>query len=127
MESRNNISDAELEVLKELWSAPALTARQLTDRLTERTSWSDPTIKTLLLRLLRKKAVSRSREGEEKVFVYRAVMGKEEFRYQAGRSLLDRLFNGIAGDFLTCLVKNEKMSPEEIESLKRLLDKAAEK
>ena len=125
MKEKMNISDAELELLKELWQVPALTARQLTDRLLARTDWSEPTIKTLLLRLLQKNAVSRTRE--EKVFVYRALLGQEHYRYLAGRSLLDRLFNGIAGDFLTCLVKNEKMSAEEIDSLKKLLDKAAEK
>lgn len=125
MKNSVNISDAELELLRELWQVPALTARQLTDRLLERTDWSEPTIKTLLLRLLQKGAVSRTRE--EKVFVYRALVSCDEYRYLAGRSLLDRLFNGIAGDFLTCLVKNESMSPEEIESLKKLLDKAAEK
>ena len=125
MKEKMNISDAELELLKELWQVPALTARQLTDRLLARTDWSEPTIKTLLLRLLQKNAVSRTRE--EKVFVYRALLGQEQYRSLAGRSLLDRLFNGIAGDFLTCLVKNEKMSAEEIDSLKKLLDKAAEK
>ena len=125
MKEKINISDAELELLKELWQEPSLTARQLTDRLLARTDWSEPTIKTLLLRLLQKNAVSRTRE--EKVFVYRALLGQEQYRYLAGRSLLDRLFNGIAGDFLTCLVKNEKMSAEEIDSLKKLLDEAAEK
>jgi BlaI family penicillinase repressor len=125
MNKKLNISDSELEVLRELWETPSLTARQLTDKVLARTDWSEPTIKTLLLRLLQKNAVSRTRE--EKVFVYRALLGQEEYRYLAGRSLLDRLFNGIAGDFLTCLVKNEKMSAEEIESLKKLLDRAAEK
>ena len=79
----------------------------------------------LLLRLLQKKAVERTREG--KVFVYRALVDREEYRVMAGRSLLDRLFNGIAGDFLTCLVKNKSISAEEIEDLKKLLDQAGEK
>ena len=33
MDKKIAISDAELEVLKELWTASTLTARQLTDRL----------------------------------------------------------------------------------------------
>ena len=123
MNKKFSISDAELEVLKELWEVPSLTARQLTDRLLQHTDWSEPTIKTLLLRLLQKKAVKRSREG--KVFVYSAELGREEYRSHAGRSLLDRLFNGVAGDFLTCLVKNKELSQEEIESLKELLDKVS--
>ena len=79
----------------------------------------------MLLRLLQKNAVERTREG--KVFVYRALVDKEEYRYMAGRSLLDRLFNGITGDFLTCLVKKEAISAEEIEALKKILDKAEKK
>lgn len=125
MNKKMPVTDSELEVLKELWACPSLTARQLTDQLLKRTDWSEPTIKTLLLRLLQKKAVVRSRSG--KVFVYTASITQEEYCYQAGRSLLDRLFNGVAGDFLTCLVRHEKMSPEEIESLKQLLDKAGKK
>ena len=125
MNKKISITDSELEVLKELWETPALTARQLTDRVLARTDWGEPTVKTLLLRLLQKKVVKRTRT--EKVFLYSAEIGKDEYRYLAGRSLLNRLFNGVAGDFLTCLVKNEKMSPEEIRKLKELLDKAAEK
>ena len=125
MKKKISISDSELEVLKELWGAPALTARELTDRLLRRTDWSEPTIKTLLLRLLQKNAVKRTREG--KVFCYSAEIGQEEYRYMAGRSLLDRLFNGVAGDLLTCFVKNGEMSAEEIESLKKLLDEASGK
>lgn len=125
MSKKITISDAELEVLQELWDEAALTARQLTDRVLARTDWSEPTVKTLLLRLLQKNAVERTREG--KVFVYRALVDKEEYRYLAGRSLLDRLFNGITGDFLTCLVKKEAISAEEIEKLKEILDKAEQK
>lgn len=120
-----SISDSELEVLKELWDSPALTARQLTDRVLARTDWGEPTVKTLLLRLLRKKAVKRTRS--DKVFLYSAEIGQEEYKYLAGRSLLNRLFNGVAGDFLTCLVNHEKLSEEEIKSLKNLLDKASKK
>ena len=117
MNKKISVSDSEFEVLRELWETPSLTARQLTDRVLERTEWSEPTIKTLLLRLLQKKAVERTREG--KVFVYRALVDREEYRLMAGRSLLDRLFNGIAGDFLTCLVKNKSISAEEIEKTSR--------
>ena len=97
----------------------------MTERLQQRTSWSEPTIKTLLLRLLQKNAVSRS--AQDKVFVYSAVVSRDEYRYAAGRNLLDRLFNGVAGELLTCLVRNEAMSKSDIEELKKLLDDAAGK
>lgn len=120
-----NISDAELELLKELWVESPLTSRQLVDRLRTRTQWGEPTIKTLLLRLLRKKAVCRQSQG--KSFLYSAAIERDEYQYTVGRSMIDRLFDGFAGNFLTCLVRNEAFRPGELEELRRLLDeKAAE-
>ncbi len=115
------ISDAELELLKELWQESPLTSRQLVDRLQARTQWGEPTIKTLLLRLLRKKAVRRSSAG--KSFYYHAAIDREAYQYHVGRTMLDRLFDGWAGNFLTCLVNHEKLSQEELHKLRELLDR----
>ena len=118
-----NISDAELELLKELWVESPLTSRQLVDRLQVRTQWGEPTIKTLLLRLLRKKAVKRQSQG--KSFLYSAAIRRDEYQYTVSRSVIDRLFDGLAGNFLTCLVRNESFRPGELEELRRLLDENA--
>ena len=118
-----NISDAELELLKELWVEAPLTSRQLVDRLQVRTQWGEPTIKTLLLRLLRKKAVKRQSQG--KSFLYSAAIRRDEYQYTVSRSVIDRLFDGLAGNFLTCLVRNESFRPGELEELRRLLDEKA--
>ncbi|MST98457.1 CopY family transcriptional repressor [Victivallaceae bacterium BBE-744-WT-12] len=118
-----NISDAELELLKELWVESPLTSRQLVDRLQMRTQWGEPTIKTLLLRLLRKKAVKRQSQG--KSFLYSAAIRRDEYQYTVSRSVIDRLFDGLAGNFLTCLVRNESFRPGELEELRRLLDEKA--
>ncbi len=119
-----NISDAELELLKELWVESPLTSRQLVDRLRVRTQWGEPTIKTLLLRLLRKKAVKRQSQG--KSFLYSAAIGRDEYQYSVSRSMIDRVFDGFAGNFLTCLVRNEALRPGELEELRRLLDEKTE-
>ncbi len=123
MMKKINISDAELELLKELWSDSPLTSRQLVDRLLPRTQWGEPTIKTLLLRLLRKKAVKRQSQG--KSFLYSAAIRRDEYQYTVSRSMIDRLFDGVAGNFLTCLVRNETFRPGELEELRRLLDEKA--
>lgn len=119
-----NISDAELELLKELWVESPLTSRQLVDRLRVRTQWGEPTIKTLLLRLLRKKAVKRQAQG--KSFLYSAAIGRDEYQCSVSRSMIDRVFDGFAGNFLTCLVRNEALRPGELEELRRLLDEKTE-
>ncbi len=115
-----NISDAELEVLKEFWAESPLTSRRLVDRLRARKQWGEPTIKTLLLRLLRKKAVKR--QLKDKVFVYAATVGREEYQCSIGRSVIDRVFDGGAGSLLHCLIRNGALRPGELEELRRLLD-----
>ena len=119
MADRKSVSDAELELLKELWIASPLTSRELIDRLRLRTDWGEPTVKTLLLRLLRKKAVRRELRG--KTFVYAAAVGRDEYRCSVGRSLIDRLFDGEAGDLLSCLLRNGAVRPGELAELRRLL------
>ena len=101
-----------------------LTSRQLVDRLRVRTQWGEPTIKTLLLRLLRKKAVKRQSQG--KSFLYSAAIGRDEYQCSVSRSMIDRVFDGFAGNFLTCLVRNEALRPGELEELRRLLDEKTE-
>ncbi len=120
-----NISDAELEVLKEFWEESPLTSRQLVDRLQTRTSWGEPTIKTLLLRLLQKKALKRKEEG--KTFLYSNAIKREDYQYAVGRSMLDRVFGGAAGNFLTCLVNKGNLRKEELEELRKLLEDAGKK
>ncbi len=121
---KNNISDAELEVMKELWKESPLTSRQLVDNLMQRTDWGEPTIKTMLLRLCHKKAVKRSTSG--KTFHYAAAIKEADYQYSAGRTMLDRLFGGTARNFLTCLVENQDLSAAEIAELRELLDKHEE-
>ena len=91
MNKKISISDSELEVMKELWENSELNAKQLSGRLTAKTSWGEATVKTLLLRLLQKKAVKRVRK--DNLFVYSPCISQDEYRCLAGRSLLNRLFN----------------------------------
>jgi hypothetical protein len=57
------ISSAEAVVMEVLWRKGALGADEIVAALGRRQDWSDKTVKTLLNRLLTKKAIAATRDG----------------------------------------------------------------
>ena len=115
-----SISDAELVVMKVVWSHPPVTANQVVEALESRTHWKPRTIQTLLTRLARKGAVAFERRGRE--YWFRPLIAAEDFVHAASRSFLHRLFDGEIAPFLACFLEREKLTPRELEELRRILD-----
>src|SRR5260221_1701932 len=82
------ISDAELVVMKVVWSQPPVTANQVVNALEKRSEWKPKTIQTLLSRLVRKHALAFEKKGRE--YLFRPFTNAEEFAQAASPSLLHR-------------------------------------
>ena len=54
--------------------------------------WQEATVKTLLNRLLKKKAIAATRDGRR--YLYRAITRRGDYVHAESTSLLDRLFGG---------------------------------
>jgi Predicted transcriptional regulator len=78
--------------MKVVWRKPHCGAQDIIGALANSTDWSPGTIKTLLNRLVRKKALGFAREG--KVYRYFARVTEEECRAAEAETFLDRVFNG---------------------------------
>lgn len=115
------ISEAELEVMKILWEVSQATSSQIIDRLTETTEWKPKTIQTLISRLVAKGAIKAESTGS-KAFLYSPLVAEEEFKALASKSFLQKVFDGSLNLMVASFIKEEKMTKEEIQSLKRLLD-----
>ena len=121
MKSMPKISESEWLVMKEIWSQNPITANDVVETLSDTTTWSPKTIKTLLTRLVKKGAVGFEAGGREYHYyplVEESVLAKEE-----SRSFLKRVFGGTITPMLASLVESEDLSAEDIEELKRVLDK----
>src|ERR1700749_3583983 len=57
------ISDAESLVMEVLWEKNPATSDDVVAELSKTTDWQEPTIKTLLNRLLKKRAIAAERDG----------------------------------------------------------------
>ena len=120
------ISASELLVMKELWRNPAgLTTPEVIARVRGVCDWDENTVKTLLLRLVKKGAVEAS--GPKRAYVYRPLVAEDSYREEAADSFVRQLFDSSAAQLMCFFAERGKLSKQEIEQLKELLDKAESK
>lgn len=86
------VTEAESEILTALWDQGPLSAQALVATVRTRKSWAEPTIKTLLHRLLKKDLVRSSRDDGR--HLYHALIEREAYYQGEIQALADRLFHG---------------------------------
>jgi BlaI family penicillinase repressor len=114
------ISDAETVVMEVLWQRHPLAADEVINALTARTEWAEPTIKTLLNRLLNKGAISATREGRR--YLYSPVLERDAWVAQQSEGMLDRLFGGRIAPLVAHFSERGKLSDADIAELKSLVE-----
>ncbi len=115
------ISESEWQVMKVLWAENPSTANRIVEVLSPKTTWKPKTIKTLLNRLVQKKAIGFKKKGRE--YHYYPLVAEDECIRAESRSFVQRVFGGAAKPMLAAFLENEDLSPEEIKELKRMLNK----
>lgn len=114
------ISPAELKVLEILWENSPLTASQIIDELADVESWHDRTVKSLINRLLKKKIIGHKQDGNR--YLYYPLLKKNDYLQKTSRSFIYRLFGGKISPLVAHFVKQEKISKEDIQELKHILE-----
>lgn len=113
------ISEAEHAVMEALWRQSPLTAAEVCDEVSAQRGWSLATVKTLLGRLVAKKAVASEPEGRR--FLYSPLVERSDYVGGESRRLVDRLFGGRAAPLLVHLVEAEALSEADIDEIERLI------
>jgi predicted transcriptional regulator len=113
------ISAAESHIMEALWTRGPLTAEELVAEVGPAQNWGEATVKTLINRLLKKKALASQREGGRAR--YRAIVTREEYVTGESQGLLDRLFGGEVAPLVAHYAKHRALKPEELKRLKRLI------
>ena len=116
------ISEAEFEVMKIVWQYAPVSTNEITDRLMKTTSWRAKTIQTLIKRLTNKGALTYEKEG--RVYVYTPLVKENEYISQQSNSFLRRFYDGDITAMLSAYIKNDRLSAEEIGTLRSILDDA---
>ena len=124
MDASIRVSDAEARVMEVLWVRSPQSAAEVIDALTERTGWNHRTIRTLLRRLADKGAVSIVPKG--RTFLYTPVLTRERYMRSESRSFVARVFGGNPLSAMAHFVEDERLSPAELERLRKLVEEKRE-
>lgn len=115
------ISDAEWTVMKVLWAKSPLRSVEIMAALAPVKDWHPNTVKTLLSRLQKKKAVGIEQEMNRYLFF--PLVSEAECVKAESQSFMERVFGGSVKPLLVHFVEKNKVSPNDIDELKSLLRK----
>ena len=114
------ISEAESVVMQVLWQRAPQAADEVVAALADQQDWAEPTIKTLLNRLLNKGAIRATREGRR--YLYSPLLSREAWFSSESESLLQRLFDGRIAPLVAHFGEQRKLSAQDIAELRQLIE-----
>ena len=114
-----SISVAESVIMEALWKQSPLTAEEIAAQVAADHEWTEATVRTLINRLLTKKAIAAKKDGRK--YLYRPVMKRADWVHEESQGLIDRLFDGRLAPLVTHFSERRKLSARDIAELKRLV------
>lgn len=125
MNTTPSISEAEFQVMKVICGKSPVSTTEVVTELEKTTDWKPKTIQTLLSRLVKKDVLSFKREG--RVFVYTPLVKESDYLSQESDSFLKRFYNGTLNAMVVNFLDQDRLSDDEIERLREILEKRASK
>lgn len=106
-------------IMNALWQEHPAKARDIAGRLPTGVNWAYTTIKTMLSRLVAKKAVTETKRGNTSY--YEPILSHRQARRTALSTLLDQAFDGAFGPLMHFLVEDQKLSAKQRKELIKIL------
>lgn len=118
----HDLGAAEFDVLKALWEVGPATVREVLVHLHERGRHvAYTTVQTLLTRLEQKRYVTSDKS--DLAHVFRAKVTRDRVTRTRLKNLMSQLYDGAAGPLVLQLVRNERLTPDEVSELQKLIER----
>jgi BlaI family penicillinase repressor len=115
-----SITPAESRIMDALWATSPLTADEIVEAVAGPQGWGEATVKTLINRLLKRKAVRSERiDGRIR---YVPLLERADYLQAESQGLLDRLFEGRLTPLVAHFAEHRSLKTEEIKRLRKLLE-----
>jgi BlaI family transcriptional regulator, penicillinase repressor len=115
-------TDAELAILRVLWTRGASTVRQVHESLSrERPAAYTTALK--MLQIMTEKGLVR-RDESDRTHIYQSRLTEEQTQRQLVRDLLDRAFGGSSSKLVLQALSARRATAEELGEIRRLLESA---
>ena len=120
MEGRLRISESEWVIMKALWNGGTpMTLGDIVKTLGSDNKWSYTTVRTLIMRLVDKDAVSIDKSSG--VYLYSAKFKQDECVRDEVKSFISRVFDDSPARFVAALVKDGELDEAEKSKILRIL------
>ncbi len=113
------ISGAESQVMEALWRKGPLSPDGIVAEVGDANGWAPGTVKTLITRLLRKKAIEGRREAGG--YIYTPLLSRADYVQSESQSLVDRLFDGEVAPLVAHFAEHRALTAKDIQHLKQLI------
>ena len=111
--------DSELKVMELIWANEPISAKELSILADKEFAWNKNTTYTVIKKIEAKGYIKREDPG----FVCTSIISKREVCESETRGLIDKLFGGSRKALFSALIEDEKLTEDEIDELRRLIDK----
>jgi predicted transcriptional regulator len=116
------LTEAELRLMNVLWEHGPSSVAEVANRLPKTPSLAYSTVLTTM-RILEEKGYVRHTK-DSRAFVYHAVVDREEASRSVVRYVVSRFFRNSPEALLLNVIKNEKLTGEEMDRLKKMIEEA---
>jgi BlaI family transcriptional regulator, penicillinase repressor len=117
------LSEFELDVMAHFWRDGELSAPALFERIGDERGITYSTVKTIIDRLEEKGALKRVANQGRTIF-YTPAIKQERIRKPLVKSVVRRLFGDDLRPLFAQLVRDERLSDDDLEYLQKLVDEA---
>jgi len=117
--TERKLGDLELQILNVLWEAGPSTVRQVLEALSVQPKPAYTTVLTMMRLMHEKGYLDRREQG--RAHVYQAKLREKPTKRTLLETLIDTAFQGSAEALMVRLIEDEKLSPDEIERVKKLI------
>lgn len=113
------LTEFELEIMHVIWELGSCTVRQVYEVLLERKKIAYTTVMTMMNILESKGHLSKRKDG--RAFVYQPVETKSAVISGLVEDFVSRVFQGSAQPLVLSLVKDRKLSEDDLEEISRMI------
>ncbi len=115
------LSDSEIYIMHVIWDNGEATSFDILDKVKKDKTLSENTVRTLLSRMVKKKAIYIS-EKNGKIYTYKSLINKNEFLRVEGNNFLQKIYAGAMRNMLLNFVKDKKLTEEDVQGLFNKID-----
>lgn len=118
------ITTAESQVMEALWREGPLSPDEIIAAVGPANDWQAGTVRTLITRLLGKKAIKGKKEKAG--YRYSPLITRDDYIQDESKGFLDRMFKGEVAPLVAHLAEHRALTAKDLRKLKKLIAELGE-